>query len=258
MKEDITMTNRFANQVVLVTGGSNGIGRGIAQAFAREGATVVVAARGEEPLAETVKLIEDARGRVDGVVADVTRSEDLARLMDTVEARHGRLDIAVNNAGTFTAAPAADIDEATWSAVLDVNLTGVWLSMKHEIAHMRRNGGGGIVNIASAIGAHVTFPGTGAYAASKAAVSALTRAAAQDYIAHGIRINAVSPGPAETPMSLRPGESSADRADRLKTELPIGRVGRVEEVAAAVLWLASPDAGFVVGHDLVVDGGAAA
>jgi NAD(P)-dependent dehydrogenase (short-subunit alcohol dehydrogenase family) len=117
---------------------------------------------------------------------------------------------------------------------------------------------GAIVNIASNIGAHSRREGFGAYAASKAAVSALTRTAAREYIGDRIRINAVSPGPTDTPMSLRPGETEADRAARLKTALPIGRVGALEEVTAAVLWLASSEAGFTVGHDLVVDGGATA
>lgn len=252
------MTHRFAGKVALVTGGGQGIGRGIARAFAREGATVAVAARGEEALAETVRLVEAENGQASAIPADVTRSEDVARLIETVVARYGSLDVAVNNAGVFARAPVAEIDEPTWATLLGVNLTGVWLSMKHEIEHMRRHGGGAIVNVASTIGAHLTFPGTGAYAASKAAVSALTRAAAQDYIAQGVRINAVSPGASDTPMSLQPGETEAGRATRLETQVPIGRVGRIDEVAAAVLWLASPDATFVVGHDLVVDGGAAA
>jgi NAD(P)-dependent dehydrogenase (short-subunit alcohol dehydrogenase family) len=205
-----------------------------------------------------VKLIEEDGGKAHAITAEITRSDDVARMVRTAVSIHGSLDIAVNNAGVFTAAPAAELGDGTWSDVLEVNLTGVWLSMKHEIRHMLENGGGSIVNVASTIGAHLTFPGTGAYAASKAAVSALTRAAAQDYIRHGIRINAVSPGASDTPMSLRPGETSADRAARLSSEVPIGRVGSIDEIAAAVAWLASPQAAYVVGHDLVVDGGAAA
>ena len=252
------MTHRFTGKVTLVTGGSRGIGRGIARAFAAEGATVVVTGRDQETLTETVKLIEAEDGRASAIAADLTRADDVARLVETAVARHGRLDVAINNAGVFAGGPVADLSETAWSDLLAVNLTGVWLSMKYEIGHMLSNGEGAIVNIASTIGAHVTYPGTGPYAASKAAVSALTRAAAQDYIGYGIRINAVSPGPSDTPMSFRPGENSADRAARLKTQLPIGRVGSIEEIAAAVLWLASEEAGFVVGHDLVVDGGAAA
>lgn len=123
---------------------------------------------------------------------------------------------------------------------------------------MRRQGGGVIVNISSTVGPHRTAPGLGAYGATKAAVSALTRSAALEYIGDHIRINAVSPGPVDTPMSRRPGETDADRANRLRSQLPIGRVGTRGEIAATVLWLASAEASFVVGHDLVIDGGAAA
>jgi NAD(P)-dependent dehydrogenase (short-subunit alcohol dehydrogenase family) len=253
------MAERFSGAAVLVTGGGSGIGRAIALAFAREGASVVVLGRRPQPLEETVALIEAEGLRGTAVTADVTRSNEVQRAVVAAAAPDGRLDVAVNAAGVGAAGTkVADLDEATWSSVLAANLTGLWLSMKHEIAHMRENGAGAIVNIASTVGAHVRYPGLGAYAASKAAVSALTRTAAREYIADGVRINAVSPGPTDTEMSLRPGETEADRAARLKTTLPIGRVGALEEIASAVLWLASPEAGFAVGHDLVVDGGATA
>ncbi|WP_405142911.1 glucose 1-dehydrogenase [Sphaerisporangium sp. NBC_01403] len=249
---------KFQDKVVLVTGGGSGIGRAVALGFAQEGATVVVAARRREPLDQTVKLIEAAQGRATALTADVTRPAEVAGLVSEIVRRHGRLDIAVNNAGVFTMGQVADIDEADWSHTLDVNVTGVFLSMKHEIAAMREGGGGVIVNVASQIGAHKRIPGLGAYAASKAAVAALTRTAALEYIREGIRINAVSPGPHDTPMSMRPGETLSDRDDRMKAQLPIGRVGTLEEITASVLWLASDDAGFAVGHDLVVDGGSTA
>ncbi|MEV5709043.1 glucose 1-dehydrogenase [Actinoallomurus sp. NPDC052274] len=252
------MSARFTRKVALVTGGGSGIGRATALAFAREGATVVVAGRNAEALDRTVALIEDEGGRADAVPTDVSSSEDVARLVRTAVARHGGLHIAFNNAGVVEAGPLADLDEAAWDRQLAVNLTGVFLCMKHEIAHMRANGGGVIVNTASNVGAHRRLPFLGAYAASKAAVSTLTRAAAKEYIGDGVRINAISPGPIETPMSLRPGETEADRAERLKDESPIGRVGTLAEAAAAVLYLASPDAAFTVGHDLVLDGGASA
>ena len=250
------MGARFAGKVVLVTGGGSGIGRATAQAFAAEGATVVVAGRDEQRLASAVKEIG---GGASAVTVDVTDSADVARMVETVVARHGGLDVAFNNAGILgSPAPAADLGEDDFGAVLGTNVTGTWLCLKHEVAHMRAHGGGAIVNMASNIGAHGRLPNMAAYAASKAAVSALTRTAARDHIADGVRINAVSPGATDTDMSRRPGETDADRAERLKGAIPLGRVGATAEVAAAVLWLASDEAAFTVGHDLVVDGGATA
>ncbi|GLY43927.1 short-chain dehydrogenase [Amycolatopsis sp. NBRC 101858] len=250
------MGARFAGKVVLVTGGGSGIGLATAQAFAAEGATVAVAGRDEQRLASAVKEIG---GAASAVTVDVTDSADVARMVATVVERHGGLDVAVNNAGILgSPAPAADLDEDAFGAVIGTNLTGTWLCLKHEVAHMRAHGGGAIVTIASNIGAHGRLPNMAAYAASKAAVSALTRTAARDHIADGVRINAVSPGATATDMSLRPGETDADRAARLKGAIPLGRVGATAEVAAAVLWLASDEAAFTVGHDLVVDGGATA
>ncbi|KAA9374416.1 SDR family oxidoreductase [Microbispora cellulosiformans] len=249
---------RFADKVVLVTGAGSGAGRAVARGFAREGAVVVAASRGREALEHTVKLIEAEGGRAAAVTADVTDSPDLARLVREIVTRFGRLDVAVNNAGIFVGGAVADLPEEDWARALHVNTTGVFLAMKHEIAAMRAQGSGVIVNVASNIGAHVRYPGLGAYAASKAAVSALTRTAALEEIRAGIRINAVSPGPLDTAMSLRPGESAADRAARLADALPIGRVGALDEITGTVLWLASDDAGFAVGLDLVIDGGASA
>ncbi|TDD60232.1 SDR family oxidoreductase [Actinomadura darangshiensis] len=247
----------FSDKIVLITGGAGGIGRSTAHAFVREGATVVLAGRDMTTLAEAVK--EVGPGKADHVVADVSDAESAARMVETVVARHGGLHIAVNNAGVLAGfGPVADIDTAAWDDVLRVNLTGVFLSMKHEIAHMRAHGGGAIVNVSSNIGAHGRLAGMAAYAASKAGVSVLTRTAALDHVADGVRVNAVSPGASDTPMSLRPGESRADRAERMRTAAPSGRVADTSEVAESILWLASDAASHVVGHDLVVDGGATA
>ncbi|MFI8346974.1 SDR family NAD(P)-dependent oxidoreductase [Streptomyces sp. NPDC085596] len=254
------MTARFTGKTVLVTGAGSGIGRAIALAFAAEGASVVAAGRTAASLDETVALIEEEGGKAAAVTADVSRSEDVRALVRRTVEQFGSLDVAVNNAGVFRGGvPVADLPEEDWRALLDINVTGVLFSLQAEVAQMRTQPtGGAIVNIASNLGAHRRAPGLAAYIAGKAAVSALTRAAALDHIADGIRINAVSPGPSATAMSLRPGENDAERAARMKNASPLGRVSSTAEIAAAVLYLASADAASVVGTDLVVDGGAAA
>lgn len=253
------MSARFDGRVVLVTGGAGVIAGATGQAFAERGATVVLAGRDAKKLAAAAGRMSDGDGEVDWIAADVTDSGQVARLVAEVVRRHGGLHVAFNSAGVFTApVPLADLAEADWARHVDVNLTGVFLAMKHEITHVRAHGGGVIVNMASTIGAHGRRPGVAAYAATKAAVSVLTRAAARDHIGDGIRINAVSPGASDTPMSFRPGETRADRDARIRIIVPAGRVSDPLEVAAAVLWLASEESSFVVGHDIVVDGGATA
>ncbi|MFI9595896.1 SDR family NAD(P)-dependent oxidoreductase [Nonomuraea sp. NPDC052265] len=249
----------FEGKVALVTGATGVVGRAAALAYARKGASVLVAGRDAGRLGEVVKEIEAEGGRATGFTADVTDSASVAAMVDAAVTRYGGLDVALNAAGVFgMLAPVADYDEDTWDTVLAVNLKGVFLSMKHEIAYMREHGGGTIVNVASNLGAHWRLPGAAAYAASKAAVSHLTRTAARDHIADGVRVNAVSPGPIDSPMSMRPGETPAERDERMRDALPIGRVATPEEIAAAALWLSSPESSFVVGQDHVIDGGATA
>ncbi|WP_228921828.1 SDR family NAD(P)-dependent oxidoreductase [Streptomyces sp. DH7] len=254
------MSARFTGKAVLVTGAGSGIGRAVALAFAAEGASVVAAGRTAASLDETVALIEKEGGSAVAVTADVTRSEDVRALVRRTVEHFGSLDVAVNNAGVFRGgAPVADLPEEDWRTLLDINVTGAFLALRAEIARMREQPtGGAIVNIASNLGAHSRIPGVAGYLTTKAAVSALTRAAALDHIADGIRVNAVSPGATATTMSLLPGETEAGRAARMKDASPLGRVSSTAEVAAAVLYLASPDAASVVGSDLVIDGGASA
>ncbi|MEV8533653.1 glucose 1-dehydrogenase [Streptomyces sp. NPDC051211] len=254
-----TLAPRFTGKTVLVTGGGTGLGRAIALAFAAEGANVVVAGRRAAPLDETVALVEGAGGTAVALTADVSSGEEVRELVRATVERFGGLDIAVNNAGVFRGGgPVADLSREDWQTLLDINVTGVLLSLQAQVAHMRANGGGAIVNISSNLGAHLRIPGVAGYAVTKAAVSALTRAAALDHIAEGIRINAVSPGASDSEMSLLPGESEAERAERMKQQSPLGRISSGAEVAAAVLYLASDAAGSVVGTDLVVDGGSSA
>ncbi|MEU6380413.1 glucose 1-dehydrogenase [Streptomyces sp. NPDC046909] len=252
---------RFTGRTALVTGAGSGIGRTIALALAAEGAQVVVAGRRREPLDETVRLVEEAGGgKALAVTADVTSAADVEALVAAAVDRFGSLDVAVNNAGVFRGgAPLAELSEDDWQTQLDINVTGVFLALRAEIRQMRTQPtGGAIVNIASTFGAHTRHPGAAAYSATKAAVSVLTRGAALDHIRDGVRINAVSPGAVETPMSLRPGETTTDRAERAAATLPLGRISTTSEIAAAVLYLTSDDASSVVGTDLVVDSGATA
>ncbi|MFC5825206.1 SDR family NAD(P)-dependent oxidoreductase [Nonomuraea insulae] len=246
-------------KVVLVTGASGVVGRAAALAYAREGAAVLVAGRDTAKLDEVVKLAEENGGRASAFPVDLTRSTEIAAMVEAAVSRYGGLDVALNSAGIFgTVAPLADYDEDIWDDVVATNLKGVFLSMKHEIAHMRAHGGGTIVNVSSNLGAHWRLAGASAYVASKAAVSHLTRTAARDHIADGVRINAISPGPIDSPMSMRPGETIDDRDERMRGALPIGRVATPDEIAAAALWLSSPESSFVVGADHVIDGGATA
>jgi NAD(P)-dependent dehydrogenase (short-subunit alcohol dehydrogenase family) len=238
-----------------VTGGGSGLGRASAIALARAGATVTVADVDEQGGKETAALVsEEAGGDADFVRADVTQADEVEAMVDKAVARWGRLDCALNNAGTTgVSAPTADYTLDDWNRAIALNLTGVFLCLKYELPAMLERGGA-IVNMASGAGL-VGFPGLPAYVASKHGVVGLTRAAALEYASQGVRVNAICPGSTRTPM-LEGFMGGDEQVERMMTRaVPLGRLGRPEEIAEAVVWLCSDAASFVVGHSLAVDGG---
>jgi len=252
---NIAFMKEFEDKVALVTGGGSGIGRATALAFAGKGAQVVIGNRNVERGEETVAMIRKAGGTASFKRTDVLVAAEIESLVDHAVKTYGGLDLAFNNAGVEgTVAPIVQQTEADYDAVMDVNVKGVWLSMKYEIPRMLERGGGAIVNCSSVAGL-IGFPNMAPYFASKHAVIGLTKVAALEYSAQGIRINAVNPAVIETEMVDRIAEGFSMKKDELIPMHPIGRLGRVEEIAEAVLWLCSPKSSFVTGHSLVVDGG---
>lgn len=248
----------FSGQVALVTGGGAGIGRASALAFAAEGLQVVVsdidAAGGEG----TVELIRAAGGEARFVRCDVTRDAEVKALLEATVAAYGRLDYAFNNAGIeIEKGRLAEGSEAEFDAIMGVNVKGVWLCMKHQLPLMLAQGGGAIVNTASVAGLGAA-PKMSIYAASKHAVIGLTRSAAIEYAKKRIRVNAVCPAVIDTDMFRRACEADPKKGEFAAAMHPVGRIGTVEEVAAAVLYLCCDDAAFTTGHALAVDGGATA
>jgi NAD(P)-dependent dehydrogenase (short-subunit alcohol dehydrogenase family) len=248
-------TYDFTGQVALVTGASSGMGLATARAFAEAGAAVVLADVNQTALQAATDDLTAAGHQVLGAPCDVSKEGDVSAMVAATVDAYGRLDMAFNNAGIqVPPSDAADEPAEVFDRVNAINLRGVWACMKHELAQMRAQGSGAIVNCSS-LGGLVGLPGRAAYHASKHGVIGLTSSAALEYAPRGIRINAVCPGTIETPMvadMIAKGE--LDRAEAAAAT-PIGRLGQGEEIAASVLWLCSPGASFVVGVALPVDGG---
>jgi len=249
------MSTELQNKVALVTGGTTGIGRDTAILFAKAGAKVVVSGRRETEGQETSNLIRAAGGDGLFVKSDVSKSSDVQSLVQKTVEKFGRLDIAFNNAGIEGKwIPLIEQSLEDWNAVIDINLKGTWLCLKYEIQQMLKQGGGGsIVNMSSVAGL-MGAAGAGVYCASKHGVIGLTRTAALENAAHGIRVNAVCPAVIETAMSDR-AFADPEANKRVLALHPIGRFGKPMEVAEAVLWLCSGKSSFMTGHYIVLDGG---
>ena len=247
------MEQNFKDKVALVTGGSFGIGKATAIAFAERGASVVVVDWVEDK--ETIETIQKAGGEAIFLKCDMSKEEDIKLMVDKTIEKYGKLNYAFNNAGVEgLSAVTHECTNENWHQVLSINLTGVWLCMKYQIPHMLKQGKGAIVNNSSIAGL-VGFPGIPAYVASKHAIVGLTKNAALEYGKMGIRVNVVCPGVIKTPMIDRFTGKSKEVEKQFESMEPIGRLGEPEEVADAVLWLCSDASSFVTGHSLAVDGG---
>lgn len=242
----------FSGQVALVTGASQGLGLATAKAFAESGASVVLSDVNEEALNVATEKLKAAGHKVISILCDVSNEAQVKALVERTVAKFGRLDMAYNNAGiSGPTGPITDETEDEFDNVNAVNLKGIWTCMKHELIQMDKQGGGAIVNCSS-LGGLVGLPGRAAYHGTKHGVLGLTKCAALDYATKNIRVNAICPGTFDTPMI---SDIDQDSIKEFMRSQPIGRMGRPEELAAAVLWLCSPGASFVLGAAIAVDGG---
>lgn len=249
------MNSKFQNKVVLITGATSGIGKATALAFAAQAAKVVVSGRREAEGAAVVAQIKAAGGEACFVRADVSVEADVRALVAAAVSKYGRVDIAFNNAGVEHAAPLAETTAEAFHHVFNINVLGLLLSQKYEAAAMLKTGGGVIINTSSVAG-QVGMANVSVYVASKHAVEGLTKSAALEFAKQGIRVNAVAPGAIVTDMFHRfAGGPDSDGAKYMASLHPVGRLGKVEEIAEVVLFLASDQASFITGQSIAVDGG---
>jgi len=249
------MDPSFKDKVALVTGGASGIGLATVRAFAEAGAAVAIADINEDAARAAADNLVAAGHKAIGIRCAVENEADAAAMVAQTVSTFGRLDAAFNNAGIHVAvAETADAEGSDFDRIIAINLRGIFTCMKHELRQMREQGSGVIVNCSSQSG-FVGLPGLGAYTASKHGVIGLTKAAALEYAPRGIRINCICPGTTETPLVKGLVEQEPGRLDAVIKDIPLGRMGREEEIASAVLWLCSPGAGFMVGQTLMPDGG---
>ncbi len=241
----------FEGKVALVTGGSSGIGRAAALRFAQEGAKVVIASRRTKDGNRTVEQIKEAGGEALFIKTDVSKAVEVEELVNKMLDAYGRLDCAFNNAGTE---PVAESTEEIWDRTIAINLKGAWLSLKYQVPVMQKQGGGAIV-FTSSIAGMVGMPGTIIYSASKSGVIGLAKAAAIEYAKAGIRINVISPGAIDTPMTDRMFGNSEALNQTMAPLHPIGRVGKPEEIAEVAVWLCADTASFLTGQTIIADGG---
>ncbi len=250
------MGEALKGKVALVTGGASGIGRAIALRFAVEGAKVAIADIKVGEGKETEAVVQEGGGEAHYIRADVTEADEVEALVEEIVATFGRLDCACNNAGVLArkVAPMAEFSEEDWDRVIRHNMKSVFLCMKYELRQMLKQGSGSIVNTSSNYGLVGAGHGVNAYVASKHGVVGLTKAAALEYATKGIRVNAVCPGHVETPLTAE-YLSDPERRTEVLSRYPVQRLGTMDEIASAVLWLCSEQASFVTGHAMAVDGG---
>ena len=253
------MADRMRGKVALITGGGSGIGRATALALAKKEVFVAISDVSAESGNETVELVRKSKGNASFIQCDVSKAAQVKDMLKEINDKHGRLDIALNNAGVIEEKlrPITDYPNAEWERMIGVNLTGIWLCMKYEIPEMLEHGEGVIINVASDA-SFTGAPGNSGYAGSKHGVIGITKSVALEYAKSGIRINAICPGVVDTPMTKKFFDSYPDEGKSYINNHPLGRMATAEEIADVIVWMCSDSASYLIGHSMVIDGGSSA